>query len=363
MPSSADYRHLPLTACVTAPCALQPRDVALWRKLLFNEPGLCTPFLSYAFAATAAEVFYAVRVCQIRRGEITVGFFSFQFRSIAHRLFGIGQRIGGELSDYFGIVAESGLSITPRELLRLAKLSTMIFTHLDESQTRFGLDGESPKPGLRIELPQGGRVYWDGLLRENKNLVKDTERRERKLINQYGRLNFIFRQAQPRPYLEHLIAAKRAQYRRTNAGDSLQSARVRRFLLKLAGCEDPECKASMSTLHAGDTWVASHFGLMCGGTLHYWFPVYNPELHEFAPGRLLLKAIIDSSETHRVTAIDRGLGDAPAKQDFATAEHTFLNGLWSRPGLKTFLYRAGLSLQWRVGARFTGNSKSGGHAD
>jgi CelD/BcsL family acetyltransferase involved in cellulose biosynthesis len=111
---------------------------------------------------------------------------------------------------------------------------------------------------------------------------------------------------------------------------------------------DPDCRATLSTLHAGDRWIGSHFGLMHGSTLHYWFPVYNPQMRNFGPGRLLIKAIIDASIENGVTRIDRGAGDSQAKLDFETSRHQFLRGIWSRPGFASLGYRAALSMQWRL---------------
>jgi CelD/BcsL family acetyltransferase involved in cellulose biosynthesis len=128
------------------------------------------------------------------------------------------------------------------------------------------------------------------------------------------------------------------------------SPRKRKFLEALAAVDDPDCRPTLSTLHAGEEWIGSHFGLMYGETLHYWFPVYNPQMRNFGPGRLLIKAIIDTAEENGVKRIDRGAGDSQAKLDFATSRHEFLRGIWSRPGLASLAYRAGLSAQWRLKA-------------
>src|SRR4029077_21289570 len=130
--------------------------------------------------------------------------------------------------------------------------------------------------------------------------------------------------------------------------DALGDQRNRDFLVRLAGSRDPLCSGSMSTLYAGETWIASHFGLRCNKTLHYWFPVYNPELRALSPGRLLLKSIIDASDETGLTQIDRGAGDTVAKRDFSTSSHHFGRGLWKRANAISAGYRLGLSLRWRL---------------
>ena len=150
------------------------------------------------------------------------------------------------------------------------------------------------------------------------------------------------------PALAALIDAKRAQYRRTGVRDSLSTTRNRKFLAELAQCKDLDCRPTLSTLYAGGHWVGSHFGLMFGETLHYWFPVYNPEMKSYAPGRLLLKAIIDAGAENGIRTIDCGAGDSAAKRDFATARYHLLRGVWVRPGPVGLLYRAQLSIGWRL---------------
>lgn len=252
---------------------------------------------------------------------------------------GWGKRLGGELSDYFGVVAPPGIGLSPGRLLKLAGLTTLGFTHLPQSQTLRGLVGEQPERGLRIAI---GEAYWHDLRQRDKRFVTDTERRERKLIETKGPLHFVFHDTG----LDHLVAAKRAQYGRTGVGDPLADPKAVRFLAKLATLSHPSCQGVLSTLMAGDDWVASHFGLRHGGTLHYWFPVYNPEFQAFSPGRLLVKAIIQSGNGIRL--IDRGAGDTPAKRDFANEDQVLTRGLWQIPSARALACRLGLAVKWRL---------------
>lgn len=344
-----------IKATLTKPSALESADIAQWRSFLTASPDLAAPFLSYSYALTAEKIFPHTRLLKLTRGTETVGFFPFQHASLLHRLAGIGQGISNHLADYFGLIAAPDLKITDGELLAAAGLNAMYFTHLEEAQTRFGLSGVQPETGLRIDFADGGKAFWDERRRLDKKFTGDTERRERRLIEAHGPLRFVFRHTNAKDELQKLIAAKRAQYARTNVADLMEAPQTRAFLAALSSVDDFDCRATLSTLHAGDEWVGSHFGLMHGTTLHYWFPVYNPAMRAFGPGRLLIKQIIDTGEQNAVTRIDRGAGDSQAKLDFATSRHQFLRGLWSRPGPVSLAYRAALSLQWRLAAR----SKSG----
>lgn len=339
-PAALESRVLPIAA-------LGAGEVAMWNALCATHADLANPFLTHAYARACADIFHAVRVCVLRRGGEPVGFFPFQFRSPVHRLLGLGERLGGELSDYFGIAAELGAPLAPADLLRASGLNALFFTHLDETQGAFGLHGEQPEPGLRIRMGSGGS-YWEELRQSDRRFVNDTERRERKLAAAEGALRFVFREPDPLPHLEFLLARKRDQYKRTGVADPLASASAQALLRRLALSDDSLCRGVVSTLYAGDTWVASHFGLTGGGTLHYWFPVYNPDLHAFSPGRLLLKAVIQSAPDLGITLIDRGAGDTQAKRDLANERHTFTRGLWANGTPPAVAFRAALGLGWRL---------------
>ncbi len=338
-----------LKADIVSPSELSEDDIAAWNGFTSEFPDLSVAFLSYPYALAAEKSFPNVRVCRVQHNDRPVIFFAFQFRSLAHRWFGIGERLAGDLSDYFGIVGERTARIDPRTLLRLSGLRALLFTHLDESQSDFGLSGEAPEPGHLIDFPNGGAAFWQERRLLDKKFVADTERRERNLVRDFGPARFDFQSADTDTDLEKLIVAKREQYARTKTGDALRGRSTNAFLLSLSKTDHPLCSGILSTLYAGDTWVASHFGLRCNRTLHYWFPVYNPQLGSYGPGRLLLRQILNSGNEYGISRIDRGAGDTVAKRDFSTSQHHFLQGLWSRGGITAMGYRAGLSVMWRLG--------------
>ena len=340
-----------LKADIVSPSEFSEGDITAWNRFNSETPDLAVAFLSYPYALAAEKSFPNVRVCRVRSEGRPVLFFPFQFKSRAHRWFGIAERLAGEMSDYFGIVGDGAVRVDPRTLLRLSGLRALLFTHLDESQGLFGLSGEAPEPGHLIDFPDGGAAFWQERRSLDKKFVGDTERRERNLVRDLGPIRFDLQSANSGADLEKLIAAKREQYSRTGVNDALGGHPINAFLRALSKADHPLCSGVLSTLYAGDTWVASHFGLRCNRTLHYWFPVYNPDLGSYGPGRLLLKQILNAGSEHGISRIDRGAGDTVAKRDFSTSQHHFLRGLWSRGGVRAMGYRAGLSALWRLGSR------------
>lgn len=334
-----------ITGQVIAPDVLLKNDQETWREFLAHRP---SAFLSFPYVRAVASCVPLVRICRIIKEGQTVAFFPFQYRSAIYAAAGIGERLGGELSDYFGPVSAPGFRIDAKKLLQISGLKSLRFTNLDESQRQFGLVGEKPDVGHRIDFPKGGDAFWEERVRIDKKFTSDTERRERKLIREYGPLRFVFSERDPAHSLSEIISRKRAQYRRTGVIDVLSEKRARDILHALCETRDDQCSGVISTLYAGDTWVASHFGLQCGSILHYWFPVYNPVLKTFAPGRILLKQIISGAQTNGLTRIDRGAGDSVAKRDFATSQHLFYSGLWQRASMAALGHRVWLAAGWRV---------------
>jgi CelD/BcsL family acetyltransferase involved in cellulose biosynthesis len=336
-----------LKADILRPSELSAADIAAWDQFNTSTPSLTVAFLSYPYVLAAEKAFADVRVCRIEADGEPVIFFPFQYRSSVHRGFGIGQRLAGELSDYYGIIARPGIKIDSRGLLALSKLNAILFTHLDDSQLAFGLSGQSPEPGHLVELSRGAQAFWQTKRSLDKKFVLDTERRERRLVQDIGPILFQLQSTNLELEFDKLIHAKREQYARTKVGDPLKDPSAKRFLRELLSASHPLCSGVLSTLYAGTTWVASHFGVRCDKTLHYWFPAYNPHLHSYGPGRLLFKKIIEQSEVLGISGIDRGAGDTSAKQDFSTGTHLYYRGLWHRNDFVSLMYRLGLSVLWK----------------
>ncbi len=304
-------RRLRASTCL--PSRVAAADLARWKGWLADSP--CA-FLSPSFAQAVEGARGGVRVCLIYEGSELAAVFPYQFIEGLSGRVGGAERVGGHLSDACGVVARPGFRIAPGALVTLAGIAGFEFSHLPASQLAFGLDGERPEVAHRIELPLGGRQYWADLAARDKKFTSDTDRRVRKLVNEIGPLTLRLHDGSSAA-LDHLVARKRERYRITGVADALGADWTRRLLAGLAPSAEDDCRGLCSTLHAGDTWVASHFGLLAYGTLHYWFPVYNDDLHRYAPGRQLMRALFDADDQSTVRVIDRGAGDTQAKRDFS----------------------------------------------
>jgi CelD/BcsL family acetyltransferase involved in cellulose biosynthesis len=262
---------------------------------------------------------------------------------------GIHEPVGGLMADYAGLLAPPGLCTSWPDLLGGGAIPSLYFTHLDEvQQLRHGLGGGQPSVGLRTRIHgEGGQAHWAWLRTQDKKLVDDTERRERKLQRDHGAVGFAMDTSAPEQELRTLIDAKNAQYRRTGAhGGPLLAPQNQRLLAHLLAHPSEGCRARLSVLKAGEQWVSGHFGLQSGNTLHYWFPVYGEAFAAYSPGRILFKHVILQADSAGIGLIDRGQGDTPAKRDFATESHQFFKGLEAR-GLGGQMLAAAQRLAWR----------------
>src|SRR5215472_11879754 len=134
-----------LKSHVVPASALREPEIAAWDALCGSAPGLVSPFLSPHYALAVASVRPHVYVSVLTRGGQPVGFLPFQFRSGVHRFLRSAERVGEEMTDYFGLVAQPGLRLDDQFLLKLSMLQILNFSHLDETQTEYGLTGEKPE--------------------------------------------------------------------------------------------------------------------------------------------------------------------------------------------------------------------------
>lgn len=344
---------------VLRPEALTEADRSTWSALSRAANRSGGAFLTWQYATAVASVMPSARVAALEDGAGRKAFLAFQAKPGVLGALGVCERIGGAISDYAGLVAEPGFAIDPGTLLARCGIGAFEFSHLDESQAAYGLAGEAPRVGLRIDLPEGGGGYLADLRQRKKSVVRETDRRLRRLAEKVGpaRLEIDLRD---RPdLLDTLFAAKLAQYARTgkDEGAVLAEPWAQGLIRTLYAQNDPDCRGQLSALYAGDTWVALHVGLRAGDLLHYWFPVYNHELASFGPGRLLLQLTIEGAASSGIACIDRGEGDNPTKREYATSEHLFYRGLWMRAGVAGTVAGTAQRIKWKIDARRSAATK------
>lgn len=338
-----------LSATVKRPSALDEAELAAWRDFMAASPALGRAFLSPRFALGCEQAHGRARVAVLRDAAGVCAFLPFQFRSAWHATFRAAEAMGGEMADHAGLIARPGLTMAPARLLAASGLGALFFRQLSPGQQEFGLRAEPARIGHLIDLRDGADAYFAALAARDRSFMLDTERRARRLEKSFGPVGFSMVADPDGSEVEAVIAAKRAQYQRTDVGDPLAPEANRALLHALARGGDETCRVVLASLTAGGRTIARHLGLMCGGTLSYWFPVYDPEVRQASPGRLLLWQTIRAAAAHGITLIDRGGGDTQAKRDFSTGTVTFGIAHYHAPGPRGVAARLAQAAAWRLG--------------
>lgn len=335
----------------TEPLAKLPAAVIdEWEHFSRTEPAASSPFLSFHFAKAVADAGVDVRATVILDQGQIAAIFPYQYNSRWGRLAGAAERIGGELSDSFGLIAQREFRIDPTDLLHLARVNYINFSHLDEVQFRHGLRGGQPRTGLRVQLVPGAERPLEAVQSVTRHYMKDSAKRERKLHDEVGTITFEFDAEENRAnLLADLIDKKRAQYRSTGVTDALAATWKQSTLHRLSDCKAATCRGILSTMFAGDQWIASHFGLLGNGIFHLWFPVYNPKFSQYSPGRLLLHHMLHSCKSHGFQTIDRGEGDTARKREIANEEYRLFRGVWTNKTGASYVIHALNRVKWRLG--------------
>ncbi len=320
-----------------------------WTRLLSESTTSRWAFLSPTYAEAVNDTLGPVDVVLCWRADELVAVMPLQRAAGWLGRLGMREPVGRQMTDYFGLLARPGVALDWKTLVREARIPCLHFTHLDESQAAHGLTGDSPRKGLRTHIhADGGEAHWEWLRTQDKKLVSDTERRERKLVAEHGPIQFEMQSKMPEQDLDVLVDLKNAQYQRTgHDGGALLYPANARLLSRLLTSTDSNCHPQLSVLRCGDQWVAGHFGLQCGPLLHYWFPVYDNRFSAYSPGRILYRHVLLEARAQGIACIDRGEGDSAAKRDFANEEHGFYKGMPSA-GLLGWSISSAQRLQWRL---------------
>jgi CelD/BcsL family acetyltransferase involved in cellulose biosynthesis len=283
--------------------ALAASDLARWSELQRAKPLYRSPFFRPEFTLAVARV-RDVHVAVVEEAGSVAGFFAFE-ASRRH-----GRPVGRPFSDYHGPVLDEDAALDARELVRACGLATWSFDHLPAAITAFAphVWGQGASPYLDLT---------DGFDPGASSDIRGAQRRARKLAREVGPLRFVPDSDDP-DLLAQTIAWKRRQYAATGVTDVLADAGGRELLGHVHSSRETGFAGMLSVLHAGDQVAALHLGLRAGGVLHSWFPAYNPELHRYSPGLVLLLELAGAAPALGIRELDFGKGEARYKLAMAT---------------------------------------------
>jgi CelD/BcsL family acetyltransferase involved in cellulose biosynthesis len=306
---------------VAHPRELAADELEQWRKIQRDNATVRNPFLSPEFSLAVGEARDTARVAVVRDGGRIVGFFPFEQRSRF-----VGTAIGFGIADCSALVHEPGFEWDARELIRRCGLRLWKFDHLIADQAPFVPYHAKQSVSPIMDLDEGFDAYLSARTEANSGLMKDLQRRTRKLGREVGDVRFDYH-VRDREVLRTLVDWKSAQYRRTGVPDLFAVPWIRETVEHLFTAEAPECAARLSALYAGDQRVALHFGLCSESVFSAWFPVYDPAYGRYSVGRALWLRLAECAATEGLEYVDLGKGRAAYKDELKSRELRIAKGV------------------------------------
>lgn len=282
------------------PEMLTPAEHERWRQIVDCEPAFDSPYFHPEFTQAVSDCRDDVEVAVISDGREPVGFFPFQ------RCGQQARPVGGQLSDAHGIIHDGSLQLEDgqlRQLLRQCGLTAWHYHYQIESQIPAAHWQPQRDVAAVMNLTGGFAAYADRL--PSKNVIRQTERKARKLAREHGAVDFLWHSLQEE-HLQQLMDWKSAQYAQSEIADVFAFDWTRQLLRHLWQRTGNELQGLLSVMTVADRPVALHLGLRAGAVLHQWFPAYDPALRDYSPGMIHLLEMARQSATHGVTRIDLG---------------------------------------------------------
>jgi CelD/BcsL family acetyltransferase involved in cellulose biosynthesis len=334
------------------PADLTAEERAAWAAFRAVRPELASPYFDLRYVLAAGEVAPHAAVAVVRRAGRIEAFLPFQRRA------GLVQPLGAPLSDYHGLVAAPGASVSLASVLKAIGGRSLRFG---------GLVGPAPEgAAVRARSAMAARLDggFEAYLERRRALghggeLKDKRRRARALARDHGPVAFTFGR-DPGDGLDLVVRLKRAQWRRTAQHDVLASRWTRALLERLSAGEAPDFGARFAILRAGGRVVAAEIGLISADAYHLWFPVYDPDFARYSPGALMTLETLKAAAEQGIRTVDFGPMDEGYKRVFADPAMTVWDGQVHTRGFMADCWRMveqlsapapALDGSWRSGLR------------
>ncbi|MEV4094747.1 GNAT family N-acetyltransferase [Streptosporangium saharense] len=313
--------------------ALTAHELETWHRLREANPALDSPYFhpGFAQAVQASGRQVSVAVGRDRAGEIRALLPHHRDRSLI-------RPAGWPAADFQGPVLAPGTHFPPLGLLADG-VRGFAFDHLVEDCTDFEPWIESRRPSPFLDVSGGLDGYLGRASRSGKDNMGQARRRAAKAERTHGTVRFVA-DSTDHEVLERVIELKRAQYAATGAKDYFSAPDRHELMSGLLRTRGTSFAGVLSTLHAGEKLLAAHFGIRSGSVLHWWFPVYDPDFANLAPGWMLLRELTIAAPALGITRIDLGRGDDEYKRRAKTGETLVCQGIVTRSSARQTLRRA-----------------------
>lgn len=315
-----------------------------WRAFQAADRVLGNPFYSPEFTRAVGNARPDARIAVLMDEGSVVGFLPH------HKVRpGVAKPIGGQISDYQGVIARAGAVEDPDELLRASGLSCYDFNHAPMSMSVLagGVFETAKSPYMNLE--GGYEGYLSRMTKVAKHTIKQTERRIRKITREVGPIRYVRNDRAPEAWAEFL-RMKNESFVRKKSKPVLTIDWVAATLEQLRAIDTPEFSGLLTSIYSGDRLVATHFGMRANGIWAWWFNTYDPTLKAVAPGMINIVEAARRAEEENVHTIDFGKGEQQYKRTLTADAILLGEGSIERTIRPSGLMRQGQKLAIRMAA-------------
>lgn len=325
-------------------------EMECWESIRRARPDFRSPFFSVAYSQAVHRARGDVEVAVVRRDQQPIAFLPF------HRIGAHAFPVGRFFNDAHNLIAPADHAISWDWLLESLGLRSYSFHALlgfDSQQFPDHTCHETIR-SFRCDIGDDAAAYLRQLGRQHKTVGRQGQK-TRKMAREVGPVELEL-DCRSMDAFEQNFEWKRDQYARTNILDLFRLDWTLRLMRELFaqpfrkqsqfGPEQPvdgtrcregtglgQARGILSVLRAGDRIVASHFGILEGGLLHYWFPAYDPEYARYSPGTGLFCSILSVAGQHGIRCVDMGYGEQPYKLKQTDATGVVAKGCIARSGM------------------------------
>lgn len=291
---------------------LDSRLIEEWCRIQEAEPSLGSPFFRPEFTLAVAAARSDAYVAILEQNGAVAGFFAYQRGRRA-----VGGPVGGERSNYQGVIAPPALRWDVGRLLRGCGLRIWDFDHLLTTQPQFRRFYHQLDESPYMDLADGFDAYAAAKAGDGSKVVARVRQQRRRLQRAAGPLRYE-RHESSIDVLRTMMRWKSEQHRATDSEDRFAIDWNVELMDRIHAQQGPGFRGRLPALYGGDTLLAVAMNLSSHGVYHYWFPTYNKEFSSYSPGMVLLLEIAQEAQDAGIHTLDLGKGTAPYKERLAS---------------------------------------------
>jgi len=293
------------------------RDASQWTAWRELRPELVGPYFDVRYVQAIGAGVPGARVARLYSEGRVVGYFAYQRRA------GVLQPLGAPLSDYHTLISAPDFVPDINALLKATGAKRLDF------QGWVGqMDGQAQTVVLQRRAaltPDGFDAWYEEQDHEHHKFFKNVGRCERNIAKDFGGFDFTWERVTPE-VMDWIIGLKREQYQKTGLHDIFNCGWTRELLVNLASLPDENYGLRAGVFRHEGKLVAAEISLVDKGSVHLWFPAYDPAYYRYTVGIVLTMAIIRHLAPLGYTSFDFGTGGEDYKSPMTVHAGECLEG-------------------------------------